>query len=217
MRSIHLLVLQQLGNNIEVRKLHSLGQPGGPRGVHQKRKVLLRLHLSLRIAAHIRRMANTTPMPDPPLRIAPLPQQHNPVLRNARPPRRLPRLRKETHLRNQPLGARVPQLERELVDRVQRVRRGGDAAGPQDAAGQRGGVDIVGRVEGKHVAAAPLPLGFEAAAEVGRGDAELGVGVGPGGLLAVREELLCVWEGLGGAREEEGEDVDFGDWEGGVE
>lgn len=64
---------------------------------------------------------------------------------------------------------------------------------------------------------APVPEGLQTAAKVGGGDAELGVGVGSGGPLAVDKELLCVGEGLGGAREEEGEDVDVGDWDGGVE
>lgn len=141
-------------------------------------------------------------------------QEDDALRRDPRPRSRLARLVQKLGLRDEGLRAGVAQLEGQLGDRVQRVRGRGDAAGPQAAAGQHGGVDVVGREEGQHVATAPAPLRLEdVAPKGGGGGAEAGVRVGPGWVLTVREKLFGVWEGGGGGGslvlEEEGEDVDF--------
>lgn len=70
----------------------------------------------------------------------------------------------EGELRDEGFGARVAELEGELVGGVEGVGRGDDGAGPESAEGYQGGVDRVGGVEGEDVAAGGGPVGLEAAA-----------------------------------------------------
>lgn len=204
MLSIQRVVLQQIRHDIVMRQAHTLGQAGRPRGINQEGQVLLRPDLGLRIPVSTGkgRPLHARPMPRLPFWIRPLPQQNDPLLGYAGPRRRLPRPRQELQLRDQGPRPGVGQLESQLLDRVQRVGRAGDAPGPEHAARHGGGVDVVGRVEREHVAGPPAPERLQASAEADGGDAQLRVCVAARRALAVGQDLLGAREGLGPAATE---------------
>lgn len=203
-----------------MRQAHAFRQARRPRGINQKGQVLSRpdCGLPIPVSTGKRRPLHARPMPHPALRTRQLPQQDDPLVRDPRPRRGLPRPRQEVELRDQRPRAGVGQLERQLLDRVQRVGRAGDAAGVEHAARHGGGVDVVGRVEREHVAALPPPERLQAPAEAGGGDAQLCVRVAARRPLAVGQDLLGSREGLGlPATEKVREDVDLRDGDSGIE
>ena len=173
---------QDITHDVPMREHDPLRMPRRAGRVHQKRQILRRVNLPLPEPCRTRRIPNRRKMLDLALPIPLISHHYNPFLRQPHHMRRLPCAFDKRHLSNDGLGARVAQLERQLRGRVARVRRRDDAAGPVRAPCHGGGVDAVGRVEGEHVAFAPVPEGAEAGAEGESGGFYLGVGVGAGGV-----------------------------------
>jgi hypothetical protein len=213
---LHMRELQQVGDHVVMAQTNPLRQARRAGAVHQKRQVPLRIDPRPRVPPGIARPPDTPVVPRRPprggARVPPLlADQYDPPLPYPGPAAGLPRRLEVPRLRHQRPGPAVLELPRQLVDRVQRVRRAHGAAGPEAAHGHDRGVDRVWCVEGEHVALLPAPAGLQALAEVVGGIADRGVGVGPGG-AGVGEDGFGVGEGFEGPLEEEGPEVDF--WQG---
>ena len=170
-----------------VGQTDTLWQTGGTGRVDQECKVPLGLDAGLRVVAGVARAADAAKVAE--LAVPLVTEQDDAILREAgllrggdgRPEERL--------LGDEGLGARVPQLEGELIRRVERVRGRDNAAGPEGAQGHDRGVDRVGSVEGEHVGLLPAPDGLETLAKLDRSGAQIGPAVGAPGRTACHQLL----------------------------
>ena len=161
------LGLDQVGDQVAVRQHHALGEAGGAAGVGQRDQVLGRVDIDRGRLAQAEQGGEGGDA----LGLA----EHRDLL-DARLACRLARLLQQRRHRQQQLGLRVLELERDLVGGVERVQSGVDATGQGNPVEGHGVLGQVGRHDRQHIALAEATF-MQARGELAHRFVELGVRV----------------------------------------